>query len=46
MKESFLCHFLLAFLDRNKPYILYTDASDTAEGAMLCRWETINGCAS
>ena len=26
LKESFL---LLAFPDRNKPYILYTDASDT-----------------
>ena len=29
LKESFLRHVVLAFPDRNKPYILYTDASDT-----------------
>ena len=28
---------VLAFPDRNKPYILYTDASDTVVGAMLCQ---------
>ena len=29
LKESFLSHVVLAFPDRNKPYILYTDAPDT-----------------
>ena len=37
LKESFLRHVVLAFPDRNKPYILYTDASDTGVGAMLCQ---------
>ena len=37
LKESFLRHVVLAFQDRNKPYILYTDASDTGVGAMLCQ---------
>ena len=37
LKESFIRHVVLAFPDRNKPYILYTDASDTGVGAMLCQ---------
>ena len=37
LKESFLRHVVLAFPDRNKPYILYTDASDSGVGAMLCQ---------
>ena len=36
LKESFLRHVVLAFPNRNKPHILYTDASDTGVGAMLC----------
>ena len=37
INESFLRHVVLAFPDRNKPYILYTDASDSGVGAMLCQ---------
>ena len=37
LKESFLRHVVLAFPDRNKPCVLYTDASDTRVGAMLCQ---------
>ena len=37
LKESFLRHVVLAFPDRNKPYILYTDASNTGVGDMLCQ---------
>ena len=46
LKESFLRHVVLAFPDRNKPYILYTDASDTGVGAMLCQEDDENDYAS
>ena len=35
--KSFLSHVVFAFPNRNMPYILYTDASDTVVGAMLCQ---------
>ena len=43
LKECFLRHVVLAFPDMNKPYILYTDASDTGVGAMLCQEDDEKG---
>jgi hypothetical protein len=37
MKMAMLRHAVLAYPDLSKPFVLYTDASDTGTGAMLCQ---------
>ena len=42
LKEQMLKHVVLAYPDPSKPYLLFTDASDTGTGAMLCQRDEQN----
>ena len=42
MKKAMLTYPLLTYPDLNQPFILYTDASDTGTGAMLCQKDDLD----